>query len=313
MRLTSAEQIMRVLIAGSSGLIGSALVRRLTAEGSTVVRLIRPHTAANLSRDRRQEAVLWDPADGILDLTAAAPFDAVVNLAGENLVSGLWTSAKKRRILESRRDTTSLLGRAVMSLAYPPTVFFNASAVGYYGDCGDKVLTEATPPGKGFLAHVCSEWEGAALSSIDSHKTRLVIGRLGIVLSPDGGALAKMLPIFRLGFGGKMGSGRQYLSWITIDDAVSAIVHVLTHDIRGPLNVVAPNPVTNGEFVNSLAAAIQRPKFLSVPAFALRTILGEMADETLLTSIRAIPERLASSNFVWQSHELKPALERLSK
>jgi uncharacterized protein (TIGR01777 family) len=293
---------MKVLVSGSTGLIGTALVSRLREAGHVVVRLVRN---ASSSED---EAVVWDPAAGTLDGDRLAGLDAAVHLAGESVGTTRWTAEKKARIRDSRVQGTRLLAGALAGCTQPPGVFACASAIGYYGSRGDDVLTEESTPGKGFLAGVCREWEAAAREA-SRPETRVVNLRFGVVLSADGGALASMLPLFRKGAGGRVGNGRQWWSWITLEDAVAAIEHVIaTPPVEGPVNVVAPEPVTNRTFTTELARALGRPALLPLPAFAARLALGEMADELLLASARAQPARLVDTGFCFRQPKLEGAL-----
>lgn len=295
---------MKVLVSGASGLVGSALVPILTTSGHEVVRLVR-------SEPRPGEAeVRWDPAAGHIDRDGLAGIDAVVHLAGETLM-GRWTSAKKQRIRDSRAKGTRLLAETLASLEQPPGVFVSASAVGYYGDRGEDELTEENPPGAGFLAEVCREWEAATQPAADKG-IRVVNLRSGVVLSPAGGALAQLLLPFRLGLGGRVGSGNQYMSWIALDDEIGAIHHALmTDSLQGPVNLVSPNPVTNREFTKTLGRVLGRPTIFPLPAFAARLVLGEMADELLLASQRARPGRLQATGFQSRFPELEVALRHL--
>jgi uncharacterized protein (TIGR01777 family) len=296
---------MHVLVSGSTGLIGSRLVRALTDAGDRVTRLVRPgtRTAAPDSGAR-----VWDPPAGRLDTVDLEGFDAVVHLAGENIASGLWTAARKRRIRSSRVDSTALLAQTLARLTAPPPVFVCASAVGYYGSRGEETLREDSAPGAGFLAEVCRAWE-AATGPAARRGIRVVNTRFGIVLSGAGGPLAKMLPIFRLGLGGRIGSGAQYMSWVALEDVAAALVHVLaTERLAGPVNVVAPAPVTNREFTETLGRLLGRPTFFAVPASAARFLLGEMGEELLLVSQRAVPDRLTAAGFGFRYPSLEAAL-----
>src|SRR5262245_23383894 len=294
---------MNVVITGSSGLIGSALIPLLTRNGHTIRRLVRGARDGGAAR--------WNPDAGSLDDGVLAGADAVVHLAGETIATGRWTAAKKARIRDSRVRGTALLTRGLVALDRKPTVFISASAVGIYGNRGDEVIDEWSAPGHGFLAEVCSQWEAATRPAADAGK-RVVNCRMGVVLSGTGGALAKMLPVFRLGLGGVMGSGRQYMSWISIDDVVGAIQHLLLSEIVvGPVNVVAPNPVSNREFTKTLGGVLRRPTSLRVPAFAVRLGLGEVADELLLASTRAQPLRLIASGYQFRYPALEGALRHL--
>jgi len=295
---------LSVVVAGASGLLGQALVAQLRARGHRVRRLVR-------RAPRRADEIRWNPATGDLDPAELAGIDAAVNLAGENIASGRWTAARRERILRSRVDATRTLAAALVRLDGMSPVLVNASAVGVYGDCGDRVMTEASPAGAGFLPGVVRAWE-AETEPLTRQGGRVVLMRFGVVLTPEGGALAKMLPVFRFGLGGRLGSGRQWLSWITLEDAVAALVHALvTPEMRGPLNVVAPFPVTNAEFTRTLAGVLGRPGWLPVPAAALRLIFGVMADATLLASTRASAERLRAAGFECRWPRLGPALRHL--
>jgi uncharacterized protein (TIGR01777 family) len=296
---------VNILVSGSSGLIGAALVPFLSAGGNTVVRLVRSRA------EQTGPAVAWDPVAGTLDRAALEGFDAVVHLAGEDISSGTWTAAKKARIRDSRVEGTRLLARAIASLERAPGVLACASAVGYYGDRGNQLLTEESEPGTGFLASVCRDWEAAATPAAEAG-IRVAHLRFGVVLSAAGGALARMLGPFRMGMGGPLGSGRQYMSWIAIDDAVGAVGHVLsTPPLRGAVNVAAPTPVTQAEFARALGRALGRPTVLAMPAFAVRLMFGEMADELLLPSQRLAPARLLASGYRFRFPELDGALRHL--
>ena len=293
---------MRILISGASGLIGSALVAKATALGHEVVRLVRSPPPATDGAAR-----LWDPARGVLDPAAVRGFDAVVNLAGEN-IAGRWTRAKKERILQSRVQATSLLATALAGLAEPPRVFVSASAIGYYGNRGDEEITEQSGPGTGFEPQVCCDWEDAARAAKE-RGIRTVFARFGIVLSAAGGALAKMLPVFRLGLGGVVGNGEQYWSWIAIEDAVNAIFHIIeTAALAGPVNVVSLEPATNREFTEALGTALRRPTVFPLPAFAVRLLFGQMGEEVLLSSTRVKPARLLETAFQFTRPHLDAAL-----
>lgn len=256
-------------------------------------------------------AVAWDPAAGRLDGAALDGLDAVVHLAGEDISRGAWTAAKKARIRQSRVEGTALLARTLASLDRPPAVLACASAVGYYGDRGDEALTEESPPGTGFLASVCRDWEAAASPAVEAG-IRVLHLRFGVVLSPAGGALARMLGPFRMGMGGPIGSGRHYVSWIAIDDALGAVVHALSSEtLRGPMNVASPGPVTHLEFARTLGRVLGRPTLLAVPAFGLRLLFGEMATEVLLASQRLEPARLLSTGYEFRYPNLEGALRHL--
>ncbi len=292
---------MKILLTGASGLIGSALGKNLSAEGHEVVPLVRHREPAGAS---------WDPARGEIHLAPAGKLDAVIHLAGEN-VAQRWTAAARERIYQSRVSGTRLLSEALAALREKPRVLLCASGTAAYGSRGDEILDEGSTPGEGFLTKVVHDWEAASAPARDAG-IRIVHLRLGMVLHPSGGALAKMLPAFRLGVGGKLGPGTQYWSWITLDDAVRAIGHCLTHEnIKGAVNVVSPNPVTNSQFTKSLGAALRRPTWFAAPAFALKMVFGEMADETMFTSFRVLPKRLEETGFRFEHPELKAALTQL--
>jgi hypothetical protein len=294
---------MRVALSGSSGFIGSALVPSLAREGHRVIRLVRALTAG-------PEQIPWDPETGRLDPAQLEGVDAIVHLAGEPVV-GRWTRAKKARIHDSRVRGTRLLAETMSQLAHPPKVLVCASAIGYYGDRGEERLTEESPAGAGFLAEVCENWEAAAQAA-RAKGVRVVSLRIGVVLSPRGGALKMMLPAFRLGVGGRLGDGRQYFSWVALDDVVGAIQHALITDgLAGPVNAVAPTPVTNAEFTRTLGRVLRRPVVFPVPTLALRLLFGELADEGLLASARVEPRRLLSSGYRFVAPELEPALRHL--
>lgn len=297
---------MNVLVSGSSGLVGSALIPELEEKGHRVVRLVRGEGYSG-------DVVSWNPAAGTIDteaLAASRP-GAVVHLAGESIASGRWTESKKRRILESRREGTRLLARALAALPEPPEVMVSASASGFYGSRGVEVLTEYSDAGDTFLARVCREWETAAQPA-RAAGIRVVHPRFGIVLSAEGGALATTLPIFKLGGGGRVGDGRQFWPWVALDDVVGAIVHALEDEtLRGPANVSAPNPMTNAEFTRILGQVLRRPTLVPLPARAARLALGEMADELLLVSARMKPERLQKQGYEFRYPQLKGALRHL--
>jgi uncharacterized protein (TIGR01777 family) len=301
---------MLVAVTGASGLIGSALTRRLRAEGHQVLRLTR-------SRPSAPDQVQWDPTAGRLDADALAKADAVVHLAAKNLGERLrWNARVKRELLESRVEGTALVARTMADLAGRsggPRVLVCASGVGYYGNRGDEVLTESSSPGSGFLAEVCKQWEAAADPAREAG-LRVVHLRTGPVQDMAGGGLPKQALLFRLGLGGRLGSGRQWLSWTALGDIVGAYLHALTHDeLDGPVNNAAPKPVTNAEFTATLARVLGRPAMLPVPAFAPRLVLGEAADEFLFVSQRALPVRLRETGYRFQFPELEQALRHTLK
>ena len=287
---------MRIVVAGASGLVGSALAPRLAAAGHDVVSLTRPAG--------------WDPERGTIDRRMLEGADVVVNLAGEN-VFGRWTAAKKRRIRQSRVRGTQLLSDAIAGLARRPAALFAASAIGYYGNRGDEELTEASAAGTDFLAEVSRDWE-AATEPAARAGVRVVPLRFGVVLSPAGGALGKMLPPFRLGLGGPVGGGKQYVSWIAMDDLLEIFAYLLaTPSLAGPVNCTAPQPVTNREFAAALGHVLGRPAVVPVPAFALRMAFGAEGAEMLTGGQRVLPERLLRSGFRFRHPEIEPALRAL--
>jgi hypothetical protein len=295
---------VKVLVSGASGLIGSALLPALQSSGYEVTRLVR--SAASGKSD-----IAWDPSRPLAPESVSG-FDAVVHLAGESIV-GRWTDAKKRRVRESRVQGTRNLAEALAATPQAPRVFISASAIGYYGDRGEETLREESSSGSGFLPEVCREWEAAAEPARKAG-IRTAQMRFGVVLSASGGALQKMLPPFRMGVGGNIGSGRQWMSWIDIDDVVGAIQHVIKADnLRGPVNVAGPNPVRNAEFTKTLASVLSRPAIFPMPAFAARLLFGQMADELLLASQRVEPDKLLASGYVFQKPELRAALETILK
>jgi uncharacterized protein (TIGR01777 family) len=296
---------MHILVSGASGFIGSALVPTLTADGHTVTRLVR-----STPRPGRAE-IPWNPAARSIGTPALEGLDAVVHLAGDNVASGRWTAEKKASIRNSRVQGTTVLCEALAQLVKPPQVLLCASAIGYYGDRGETTLREESPPGTGFLAEVCQAWEAATASAVQ-RGIRVVHLRFGIVLSPAGGPLAKMLTPFRLGLGGVVGTGKQYMSWIALDDVLGVIQHALsTETLQGPVNVVAPQPVTNQEFTTTLGKVLRRPTKLPLPAFAARLMFGEMADALLLASTRVLPARLVASEYTFRHPALAEALQHL--
>jgi hypothetical protein len=297
---------MRVIITGSTGLVGSALVRSLLADGHEVTRLVRGGSQG--FRAPGTAAVHWDPERGEIDARALEGHDAAVHLAGENVGEGRWDEEKKRRIMESRRKGTGLLAGALAGLGAKPRVLVSASATGFYGDRGAEVLREESASGTDFLSEVCREWEKATLQASEAG-IRVVHLRIGVVLSAEGGALPKMLTPFKLGVGGKIGGGGQYMSWITLEDLLGVIRRAVEDEsLRGPVNAVAPQQVTNAEFTKALGRALGRPTFFAVPAFAARLAFGETADALLLASARVEPARLRGAGFQFKHPEIEGAL-----
>ena len=291
---------MKILVAGSSGLIGTALCSRLEREGHEIVRLVR--------REPAQGELRWDPEASELEQEALEGIEAVVHLGGRNIVAGRWTTTVKAQLHQSRVQTTQLLATRLAGLAAPPRVLVCASAVGIYGHRHNEELDEESDTGEGFLAELGRAWEGASAVAAEAG-VRVVQARLGIVLSRQGGALAKMLLPFRLGMGGKIGSGRQYVSWISLADAVAALIYAVENDaLRGPVNLTAPQPVTNAELTRTLGRVLRRPTLLPLPAFAAKLVLGELAEEGLLASQRVRPKRLLEAGFEFAHPELEGAL-----
>jgi uncharacterized protein (TIGR01777 family) len=289
-----------IAISGASGFVGSALGRTLVARGDRVRALVRPGS--------RVQGIRWDPERGEIDAAALAGVDAVVHLAGESVAGGRWSDAQKQRIEQSRVNGTRLLAHALAQLERKPEVLLSASAVGFYGAHGSEPLDERDSGGEDFLAQVCKRWEAAAEPAREAG-IRVVHPRLGLVLHPSGGALAKMLPAFRLGVGGKLGSGAQFMSWVALEDTVAALSFALSRrELSGPLNVTAPEPVTNEAFTRALGAALSRPTVLPVPRFALRALFGEMAEVALLSGARVKPKQLLDHGFSFAQPQLTPYL-----
>ena len=299
---------MRIIVTGATGLVGSALVPSLVADGHSVTRLVRRRQAATPAGVTDVE---WNPAEGRIDAAALEGTEAAVHLAGET-VSERWTEEKKRRIRESRVEGTRLLAETLARLSTRPRAFVSASAIGFYGSFrGDEVLTEESAPGGDFLAGVCREWEGAT-EPARAAGIRTVSLRIGIVLSAEGGALSRMLPPFRLGAGGKIGNGRQWMSWVALDDVLGIIKHALQDQtLAGAVNTVAPRPVTNSEFAVTLGRVLRRPAIFPLPAFAVRMMFGEMGDALLLGSARVEPSRLRAAGYRFAYEDLESALRHL--
>ena len=280
------------------------MIKSLETEGHEIFRLVRHAPTAKTE-------VEWSPDRYSIALARIEGFDAVINLAGESIAEGRWTDDKKRRIRESRVKGTKLLGDALANLTVPPKIFICASAIGYYGNRGDEILTEASAAGDDFLAKVCAEWEDATALATEKG-IRVVNARFGVILDTEGGALKKMLPPFRLGVGGKVGSGKQWMSWIALADVVGALNFALTNEtMRGPVNFVAPNPVTNAEFTKTLGKAISRPTLLPVPGFAVKLLFGEMGEALLLGGQRVKPQQLINENYSFQQPNLDAALKAI--
>jgi uncharacterized protein (TIGR01777 family) len=290
----------RIAVAGASGLIGSALARSLAADGHEVVRMVRRAPRGPLE-------VRWDPEKGQVDTAGLAGCDAVVNLAGAGVGDQRWSEAYKKRIHDSRVHGTAALARAVASLDEPPRVFVNGSAMGFYGETGDRIVDEGAPAGSGFLPELCVEWEAAAGPAQEAG-VRTVFTRTGLVVARGGGAWGKLFPLFGAGLGGRMGDGRQYWSYIALHDEVAAIRHLLVRDdLSGPFNLTAPEPLTNREITAAMGRVLHRPTLLAVPAPVLRTVLGEMAGD-VLGSARVVPKRLLESGFTFAFPGIEDAL-----
>ena len=295
----------KVAVTGASGLVGRELVPTLRRQGFEVLRLVRQAPSAD-------DEVRWDPDAGTIDTEGLEGITAAIHLAGDNVASGRWTDAKKARIRDSRVRGTGLLAGALAELSPRPRALVSGSAVGYYGACGDEALDESAAQGSGFLASVCGEWEAATTAARDVG-IRVVHARIGVVLAPSGGALAKMKLPFLLGLGGRIGDGTQYMSWITLEDLVSALVFSLERDeLEGPVNFVSPTPVTNADFTATLGRVLKRPTVFPLPKFALRLGVGaDMANEMLIGGSRAIPAVLHAHGFRWEHTTLEPALRAL--
>lgn len=293
-------------MAGSSGFIGAHLSAYLREAGYEVFRLVRP------PKRSAPDCILWDPPSGTIERERLEGFDAVINLAGANVFGRRWTAERKHEIRTSRVTGARLLTNALSDTNRPPRVLLSASAVGYYGNRGDAVLDESEPPGDGFLADVCRTWEEAAADARRG-RIRLVTMRLGLVLGKDGGVLGRMRPVFRMGLGGHMGDGRQYMSWIAMYDLLDAIAFLMDHEsISGPVNMTAPHPVRQGAFTASLARVLSRPNWLHTPGWLLRALFGEAADELFLYSARVMPSKLKDAGFVWRYPDVEAALRHLA-
>ena len=294
---------MKIVISGASGLIGTQLVAKLSSSGHDVIRLVR--------RSPKAGEIQWSPKSGTLDAAALEGADAVIHLSGAGIGDKRWTAGYRREILDSRTDTTALLAKTIASLSRKPSVFLSGSAIGIYGARNDEQLTEVSTHGTGFLAEVCEQWEAAAKPAVEAG-VRTVYLRTGIVLSPKGGALKKLLPLFKLGVGGKFGNGKQWQSWISIDDEIGAIEYLLTANVSGAVNLTAPNPVTNADFTKVLASVLKRPAIVPVPTFAPKILLGgELADALLFTGQRVIPAALNASGYTFKHTTLESALRSL--
>ena len=302
---------MRILVSGSTGFVGTALAGALQAEGHEIVRLLRPGNPQKNAGAAGAQSIAWDPVANKFDVAAAEGADALVHLAGASIAEGRWNSARKRLLRTSRVDATRQLFAAVANLQRPPRVVVAASAIGYYGNRGDETLTEASAAGSDFLSAVCRDWEAETARGAD-FGARVVQLRSGIILGAHGGALPKILLPFKLGAGGRLGDGRQWMSWITLRETVRIIQFALTTaTLAGPVNSVAPNPVRNSEFTGILAKTLHRPALFPAPAFALRLALGEMADALLLGSQRVLPSKLVEAGYRFEQPDLAGALAEI--
>lgn len=299
---SASRQARRIAITGATGLVGSRLVSRLEERGDEVYRLVR-------SEPKAANEIHWNPAGGTIDKDGLEGMDAVVHLAGASIAGGLWTEKRKRLIRSSRVDGTALLSQALASLNEPPKVLVSTSAIGYYGDGGQQVITEGSPSGDDFLAEVCRAWEHAAGPAKQSG-IRVVHPRFGLVLDGGGGMLPLMSLPFKLGMGGDIGSGDQYMSWIMLDDLVDILIESIENDaISGPINAVAPHPVTNSEFTKAMGRALKRPTFMKVPAFAAKALGGQLVEQLILVSQRVVPAGLNDHGFAFRYATIDAALE----
>lgn len=298
---------MKILMSGSHGLVGSALTKSFLADNDQLIPLVR------YTPQYGSEEIEWSPERYSIALARLEGFDAVIHLAGESIAGGRWTDERKKRIRESRIKGTQLLSEALANLKHPPQTFLCASAIGYYGSRGNEVLSERSTPGNDFLASVCIDWERATAEAAEKG-IRVINLRFGIILDAKGGALAQMLPPFRMGVGGKIGNGKQWMSWVTLDDVVAVIKFLLVNQkLKGPVNVVSPGSVTNAEFSRTLGHVLSRPTFFPIPAFGVRIMFGEMADALLLSSQRVGPVLLLEAGYQFQYPQLAPALSHLLK
>ena len=296
---------MKVLVTGATGFVGTALMQDLQQQGHHPIPLARSASPSS------NEKPSWNPDNATLDPTPLEGLDAVVHLAGENVATGRWAHSKKDRIMQSRVVGTELLANTLAHLERPPKILLSASAIGYYGDQGDALLDESAPQGTDFLADVCHAWEKAT-DPAQEKGIRVAHLRIGLVLGTQGGALRKMLLPFRLGLGGTLGDGTAYMSWITLEDLTGAIIHILhEHNLAGPINATAPNPVTNREFTKTLGKILRRPTFFPVPAFLLRLLFGEMGQQLLLASTRTHPTKLLSAGYTFHDDHFEQALQTL--
>ncbi len=297
---------MNIVISGASGLIGTALVKALRANNHNVITLVR-------RKPVNDSEIFWEPLSGEIESDKLNGIDCVINLSGENIASGRWTKAKKKRILDSRVNSTALLCKSFVKLDRPPSILLSASAIGYYGNHKTVKVSENSPSGKGFIAEVCRQWEDATEICIKAG-IRVVNCRFGVVLSAYGGALKKMLPAFKMGLGGKLGTGEQFMSWISIEDCIRVLLFILENkNIKNAVNIVSPAPVTNHEFTKALAKILRRSSLFPVPEFVIKTLFGEMGRELLLEGCKIIPEKLLNSGFKFKHSDIDSALEDILK
>jgi uncharacterized protein (TIGR01777 family) len=302
---------MRILVSGSTGFLGTALIQTLEKEGHTIARLLRPETGRSILLGDSGQNVRWDPVAGEFDATAAEGADALVHLVGTSIAGRRWNASRKKLLRTSRIDATRHLMGALSKLQRPPRVIVAASAVGYYGDRGDEILSETSAAGRDFLAALCREWEAETARGVE-FGARVVNLRFGIILAAHGGALLQMALPFKLGAGGRIGSGRQWMSWLTLAEAVSMIRFAIANSqLAGPANAVTPNPVQNSEFTRALAKALRRPALFPAPAFALRLALGEVADALLLSSQRVMPTMIEQNGYKFAHPDLAQALAEI--
>ncbi|MBW2634793.1 MAG: TIGR01777 family oxidoreductase [Deltaproteobacteria bacterium] len=299
------QKPLHILMSGAGGVVGSSLIPFFTTGGHRVTRLVRRKPLKN------ENERFWDPQKGILDIEDTDSFDVVIHLSGENIGQGRWSPEKKRKIIESRNKTTALIARHISRMAKPPEVFLSASAIGFYGDRGDEVMTEENECGTDFISGVCSQWENAAIPALEKG-IRVVFLRIGVVLSPVGGALQRLLPSFKMGLGGKVGSGGQYMSWISMDDLIGTVYHAINDEsLSGPVNIVAPAPVSNLELTRTLGKVISRPALFTIPAWLIKLLFGEMGQEILLASTRVKPEKILAAGYRFRHPDLERALRHL--
>jgi uncharacterized protein (TIGR01777 family) len=291
----------RILVTGASGFVGKAIVAHFKKQGYVVNRLIRD------VRQKAPDTVYWNPMNEEINLDDFEGFHTVIHLAGENIAEGRWTDDKKEAIFISRVRHTWLLSHVLSRLKRPPKVFFSASAVGFYGDRGDEILTEESRKGKGFLSDVCAKWEEAS-QVLDQMKIRVIRGRFGMVLSKEGGVLGRLLPLFRWGLCGRLGSGKQWMSWIALEDLLGALEFTLTQDVKGVFNFTSPNPVTNAEFTRHMAKIMHHRPFLPMPAWLIKLVFGEKGKQLFLSSTRVVPKRLLEKGFNFQKAKLEELL-----